>query len=560
MQREGLLGRTASPAAPRIRVPTEHKGGTCESAVARAPTRGTWGGWVRTLWVVVAAIHLWGVVAEWWSRRWWRTRPEGADVRGMMRKVLGEGRKGQVAVDAVALAVAGHAGASAAQRLRETRRGSTVKAVGGTMGQVDTFLKVNEGLAMGATVLDADVWDVTLEAFLIAKVNAGGETAGWVRPRWAPCQPAVAGKEVGAVIAALERLGHVRQATWSRVAAQRVALGGREAGVARTPPIFTWEITERARDGGQEGVWQRCAWALVTVLAIGAGRIGNVSTIERRYIKLTSNVSVIIIDTDAVTKVDKERVVRRGVRRPVVLEHWLIARFVTPWVRELDAETGAPSTYIFPSLMETSYARRRTGVGRMWEGLWCEPVKPWSPAAVIKALDMALVERRGRTAKGFRGGNNRELRRRAEVEDVTRRVLHGRTVVDLIGSEDPYSDVFMEDFRAATRLLGCRRIVPESGMFSVNATSVSAGEHDDWVEVVGGLVVDGGDDEESSEEGEEVGPEERGYNCGRCARRVGTRDHGFRCDVQTCTWGLCVTCYPPRARRLELFCPEHTHE
>jgi hypothetical protein len=103
------------------------------------------------------------------------------------------------------------------------------------------------------------------------------------------------------------------------------------------------------------------------------------------------------------------------------------------------------------------------------------------------------------------------------------------------------------------------RVTHVRGMYSVVAQSATAGRLDDYAATPNPLVAEEDADDNESD-GSEVGEEARGFNCGRCERRVTSRDHGFGCDEQQCRWGLCVTCYPPRARRGRLLCPEHTYE
>jgi hypothetical protein len=552
------------------RVPTEQleedNAGGDTNICQRVREEENMGGGTNICQRVGRALRRWGRAAAQLARRaahstravMWRQRDDG-DTRRRIMDTLGRAAMGGTAADAVAMEVVGRGAAATAQRMRGVRRYSTVCASAGTMRQVVAFMESNPTMANGSRAVTNDVWDVVLETFLIAKVNPPGHE--WVRPgRWSACRAAVAGKEVGAVVAALERMGHVEGASWSRLKAQRGALGCGDTTRPRKEPIFVWEFAARARGGRPVGAWERCAWALVTVSSIGAGRIGVVSTMEMRHIKTTTLDSVVVVDVDAAHKGDRERVVRRGAHRPVALEHWMVARFLTPWVREMRAAGAGDTAYLFPSMVDMRYARIKSAVGRVMDGLWLEPVRAWSPLAIERALDLTLEARNGRTMHCCRGGNNRELRKVEDVSDVTRRTIHGRSVKDLIGSEDAYADVFIEDFRAATRSLGSKRIERMLGMYSMVATSASAGELEDYIPTASPIAIEEEPDEDEST-GEDVPAGARGYRCGGCRRTVRARDHGFGCDIEGCLWGLCVTCYPPRARRARLLCPAHTiHE
>jgi hypothetical protein len=419
----------------------ERREATERAVVSRA---WDWGGIGRALWRAVS----------WLRERWGR----GGAARGARAELLQRlhmAANGVAREDVAASSAIGAAAAGAAQRMRGIRRDGTTRGAASTMRQAEQFVRANEGVLQGVKRLGPQEWDVVLEAFLIAKVNAPGAAATWTRPRqWKPCRPGVAGKEVGAMVAALERMGHVEGASWERLKAQREAQGGSDKVSIRKEAIFAWEVCDVGRTAVPRNIWERCGWALVVMAMIGAGRIGTATAIEMRHVRLTSNRDVVLVDVDAQAKGDRERVRRTAVRRPVVLEHWLVGRCVTPWLQEMRTRDTASSAYLFPSVIEGRWVRRRTGVGYQVDSHWVEPVNAWSSAAVCRAIDMAVEERRGRTAHCCRGGNNRELRRRPEVADVTRRVLHGRSVVNLIGSEDPYADAFVEDFREATRTLG----------------------------------------------------------------------------------------------------------
>jgi hypothetical protein len=252
----------------------------------------------------------------------------------------------------------------------------------------------------------------------------------------------------------------------------------------------------------------------------------------------------------------------------------MVRDVLAPWIRWL-RDTGAVGTqYLFPSLVRRRSARAVTANGRLVDGdMWMEPLRTWSSRAVAAALAQA-VGAAGEWFHGLRAGNNIELRRHrasgAEaVGDVTRRVLHGRSVRDLIGSEEAYTEVFLEDLCAATRVLGALRIERVADGLCTTGRSASAGERADWVSCAAQVVPEADLREEPASEtsssGDEEGVSADGpggsvyhgvVRCGRCGRHLRRRDHGWMCDVPGCTWGVCPPCHPAGGRG-PLLCPAH---
>lgn len=539
--------------------------------------------WVRAFCEWVACIWVRGV--SWWRRG---TAGPPEEVQGRSQRTI-EGARAALtrcltaaidqlpAADGPADVVAGEAAAAAAARLRAVRAPRTEARGRGPLSQLLRFLEANASLARDVDALTDDVWDVVVEAYLTARV---GPTVGhpWTRPGgWGAVTPATAGADQRAAVATLRRLGYIGGGL-RRVAAAREALGcGEKDEVRHAEPVFAWEVCRGVRSVRPGNLWEQAAVALVALGAICAGRLGSVTGFQLESAVLTTQDDVLVLRARQRAKTKRVRAATRQRRapQPMAIQHWLIREAVVPYVRTLRALGCHGSQLLFPSLVRERFARSRSANGRVVDGLWLEPVRQWSSRQVAEA--MQFVAGRG-TFQGLRVGNNIELRRRREiggagpaammdrVADTTRRVLHGRTVRDLLGSEVAYHEVFLEDLCAATRGLGGLRIERLGGGLFVTATSGSCGERDDWSQHQRAFAPvsepDCSEDEGSSEASDvEAAPAvtgafRGGMTCGRCGVLVPAAAHGWMCDGHECPWGVCVPCHPGGARS-PLWCPEH---
>jgi hypothetical protein len=524
-----------------------------------------------------------GVVGPWQrATGWWWSRPATSDgvvptvgsAREELLRILTAAAAGTPAVDTAAEAVVGVAAASAAARMRATRAVRTDAGASGALLQVETFIRANPGLAAGLVQVSHDVWDAVMEAFLTAKANPPTGHA-WVRPpAWGPGgTPKGAGGTTDNAVQALRRLGYIGGGL-VRVGVARRALGCTDReDTTHSPPVFAWRICDAMRTTVAASVWNQCARALIVTACLTAGRRGTASTLLLEQVTLTGRPTVMVVTPRLRQKPQHERATRRPRRsaQPIAVEHWMVRDVVVPWVLWLRSVGAVGTQYLFPSLVRRRTARAVTANGRLVGGdLWMEPMRTWSSRALAAALK-EVVGAEGEWFHGLRSGNNIELRRHREpgvgkVDDVTRRTLHGRSVRDLIGSEDAYAEVFLEDLCAATRVLGGLRIERVANGLCTTGRSASAGEQNDWVacdaqvipavevkEGMSGNDTSSGDDEEA----EPGGLVFRGaVECGRCRRHLGRRDHGFMCDVPGCAWGVCPTCHPAGLLG-KLLCPKH---
>ena len=538
-----------------------------------------WGGLVG----VVARLA--GGAARWWNwsvgsvagraQEGWQ---EGGSGEGIF-EILRSAENGVAAPDPVAARLTGPRAVAQAVRVRSTRASRTVSAHTAAVRQLRAFLEVNPSLTRHLShPVTQEEWDVMLEAFVTARVNAE-DTHEFQRPSdWGRVEVATAGKYERNARSGLTRFGWITGPCTRTMAAKKALGCGDPEDVMHATPIFAWEVCEGARTARPSNPWEKAAWALVTVGLLAGARVGSSSTLLLGQVQFAS-ADVAVLTPRTRQKQDKARATGRPRRaaRPVAVKHWLVTKFLRPWVRWLRLKGFPPSTYLFPSLVRARSARAKTNVGILTDGdLWLEPVRRWSPRAVIAALDLVLRgNRHGRTFHGLRGGNNREMRRMfPKVSDVTRRLLHGRTVRDLVGSEDAYLDVFLEDFTEATRNLGALRIELVQGLYQVTASSLSAAEEDDWTPVASlGAATRGGkgDDEEASDQdkaSESSGDDDRSsvgsvpsdaasYDCGRCTTHVARSDYGYLCQRQDCHWGVCTACFIPKSANDSIWCQEH---
>ena len=245
---------------------------------------------------------------------------------------------------------------------------------------------------------------------------------------------------------------------------------------------------------------------------------------------------------------------------PARLRHWAIRAFVIPWWHYVRQAGFGDTGFLFPSLVRPGPNIVRTANGREMDGLWLEPLREWSDRATAAALRRFVPGLGPRSFRGLRAGNNIELRRSPLVSDVTRRRLHGRSVKELIGSEVAYNEVFAEDFTAASSVLGKAKFLrQEDGLLTLAATSESACERDDWVEVQGAAAMIAGEASSAGGSGSDSDDSDDArveLVCFRCNSRVRRQDHGFLCDFDGCHRGTCVACHPG-GERAQLRCPTH---
>jgi hypothetical protein len=462
-----------------------------------------YGEWCAVWWRTMVCV-----VVGWWVRvcSWWRSRAPGpAVVRQLdIRDCLLLAAAGVPAEDAAAVVTIGGDVAQRLAALRATRAARTCNQARSTLLQFVAFLECNQELSV---VRSEDTFDILMDAFLVAKVNPPGGLASLQRPLlWGPCVPRTAGKQVGGGMAALERLGYV-QGVWPRTSAQRVALGCNDDDDAvPTEPIFAWEVCSAARRlefSPTLSPWDRCAMALVSLGSVGGRRVSMCTALLRSAVLRTTRRDQVVVQMRARMKQQRARGVARPRRRVagIVLQHWLIERWVVPWMEWLDSlgfRHVAPGCSL-PWCVHGMLARGHRMEGRL-------ATCGWNPL-----------------------------------------------------SEDAYFEVFAEDYAAATVLLGSNRIQRSAaGLLSVLATSTSSGEFDDWVAVRGRAMAIAADDavcDDSSEAGS--ADSEVSYDCGRCSHRVARDDHGFTCGHDDCKWGVCIDCLrgSPGA---PLRCPAHT--
>lgn len=369
---------------------------------------------------------------------------------------------------------------------------------------------------------------------------------------------------VGAARAALIRLGYVED-VFPNSKGSLKALGCEDEGSHRDA-IFVWEIGESWHTRPPRNVWERCAYALAVVGALGAARTGNSARI------LIEEAS--IINSDTIRLAPRERTKPNRVRagraplthRPIIVKHWMVRELVIPWIHWHKGVGSAKSAYLFPSITHESAARsQRSPVGFFTSGMWVEPLKQWTPRALKAALQMTIPAIGGRTFGGFRTGNNIEMMQlKDQISALTRRVIHGRSTKALIGSESAYAEVMAEDMALATSLLGSWRIESNEGVFTKVAHSPSQGEEDDWVCLAPNAITSAGpaattsDSDESSDDDESSSEDDRvSGSCIRCGRFVEKDQHGYLCDHHGCTAVCCVSCNPAGYKG-EVRCAEHS--
>ena len=602
---------SAGPPAPRLAASLDAREG-------RAPDRsGGFGAWVqerlaswgralgRCLWACVAAA-VWAVgecSRAWHAGAAGRAATREASSRGDSGPGDGDAGRGSGTVrDAViaelgALAAGraritpdeaalwGSAGAAgAAAQVRGARSAATRAAVRRHARQAQAFLVANPTLLSAEGAATGEAYDVLVEAWITARCEPELTT-------WRPCAGMGRGRNprIGGVLrAGLERGGYARGSTWPLSRATARALGGDdgEDDAAHAVPVFVWELIHGIRASDVGNVWDECAVALLTTIALAARRRGAATGLIVGQTRVVGPAAVEISPRQR-AKQQAERAGGRPRRqaRPVVVAHWLVREFVVPWL-QWHARRQSPATArVFPSI--TREQPRGAGAEKAFRvgGMWVHPTRSWSDRQLRAACDRFIAGCAGRSVQGLRAGNNIELRRhRDAVSDVTRRTLHERTVKDLIGSERAYNEVFAEDFAAATALLGTLRIERSAqGLLRATARNDTAGEDPRRWEPLhaaeGGLDDHGdaaqgadpsddssasADDEESSSGDESVsdavvgdgGRDTREVDCGLCGLRMGPQDYGFLCEE--CDWAACPSCHPG-GDAVELRCPRHRH-
>lgn len=444
-------------------------------------------------------------------------------------------------------------------RMRAHRAPRTEASIASTCRSIEQLVRCNPERVARVARLD-DAWDRIAEAWVAARVDPDGSPwqvpEAWRKRRY---EASAAEKAIASWRAAMVRLRYAPD-SWPRSRSMAQSLGGGDTeGARHADPLFAWEVLTGIRARPPVSTWDRCAAALLVMSMLNAARRGNARRIT------IGGVQVVSADTVSLTLAERPKpardraVVREGKHnRPVRIRHWAVGRFVIPWVNFLRERGFHHTAMLFPSLVREGPRIVRTAVGRTIDGLWCEPLRPWSDRALIACIQRFVPDRNGRTFQSMRAGNNVELRRAAGVSDVTRRTLHGRSVRELIGSETAYNEVFAEDFGAATVRLGSLRIVRQpDGLLACSATSESACERDDWVEVKGAAPFSAPPAEPASESSDDDSDDARvHFSCFRCGADVPKAHHGYLCDREGCVQGTCVTCHPG-GEGAPLLCPAH---
>ena len=443
--------------------------------------------------------------------------------------------------------------------IRVHRAPRTDAAVASTCRSIEELMHANRS-RVERLATSADAWDRVLEAWVVTRVDPDRSPwavpGGWRRQRY---DAAATAKAAASWRAAMSRLRYAPDA-WPRSKGMASALGaGDTEGGKHALPLFAWEVLVGLRTRPPASVWDRCAAALLVLTTLNAHRKSNARRITLGSVTVLSADTVSVVTSDRPKPVRDRTVIRQGKHdRPVRLQHWAVRTYVVPWLEYLRKEGVHRTALAFPSLVREGPRIARTSEGRLMDGLWCEPLRPWSDRALVAAIARYVPAPAGRTFQSLRVGNNIELRRDPGVSDVTRRTLHGRTVRDLIGSESAYNEVFAEDFARATRRLGSARMIRQpDGLVACTATSASAAEHDDWVPVEGSPAAAPPDPDTSSSESSSDDSDGRvRFECFRCGTTVERAHHGFLCDQRDCARGTCVPCHPGGEAKA-LWCPQH---
>jgi hypothetical protein len=447
--------------------------------------------------------------------------------------------------------------------LRTHRAPRTVASVASTCRSVEEFLSCNRG-RVARLPADGTIWDRVLEAWIVARIDPADSR--WTRPaKWQPSYDAPAvGKAASSWRAAMERLGYAPP-RWPRSVDMARAMGADDDSVSQGAqghaiPLFAWEVLDGLRRAPPTSTWERCAAALLVLGALGAARTGNTRRITLGRMTAVGEDVISVSCRERPKPARDRRVAAAGKHdHPVRLRHWAVRVYVIPWLEQLRRSGFHDTAFAFPSMVRPKGRIVRTANGRMWDDLWVEPLREWSDRAIGAALRRFVQNLGQRSFRCLRAGNNIELRRSPGVSDVTRRLLHGRSVKDLIGSETAYNEVLAEDFVAATSILGSVRFVRQpDGLLSATHTSASAGERDDWVPsaVVATFAAPPVGEADSTSEAEEDDGARVGFACFRCGTEVPRTHHGFLCDRAGCDQGTCVPCHPGGARA-PLWCPTH---
>ena len=538
-------------------------------------------------WLAAAAA----LVAAWATSCWqWRARREGVGRR--YRDVIADEIKlmerGIPRIVGEELAALGEDAAAMTARARATRAPRTSASAQGLAASLRRFVEANPRILSSrpptatSQPLAGEHWDMLVEAWLLTRCEP--QSSPWRPEARATATASAAGggrdpKAGGTVRSLIDRLGYSRGTAWPRAKAMAKSLGvGDTEGVVHAEPVFAWEVAECLLRRPPTTLWESAAAAMVVLGTIAARRVSGACGLLVEQVTVTGPSAVTVAPRHR-PKQMRERVGRRRTAaRPVRIEHWMVQRYVIPWINWHARRKSAGNGYLFPSITQKARSRPSTLGFAAGNGMWVEPLRRWSSRAVRAAMERCVGDLGTRSYQGLRAGNNIELRRAKGVSMITRRSLHERSLKPVMGSEEAYVEIFAEDYCDATRELGKLRIERRRDLLTVTATSESAGRDPaDWTPTatgdaqivnVGGndddmsdAAVSGGEtDDDDDDDGKDVvgdgGRETRILPCGRCGRVMGARDYGFLCDAPRCKWAACTDCHQGGTSQ-PLWCPRH---
>lgn len=594
--REAYLGATGAGTgrgtAPRPRAHSRpaavRQAGAELGAVADAATRGVaaagavvvitetrpparenaWGvAWQRgwsVVWSVVAA--LWAaccrLVAR-WSRQ--QRARQGSSARSVIIGQLQMAMRGSPCLsEGTVAAVGGEEVARAIASSRAARADRTDAKSLGALRSLCDFVSANPRLAEqrlepGSSPA-ADVWDAVVEAWVVAQIRPEGappftRPSGWA----ANPKPRSVRSAVGCLTSALQRLGY-QEGLWPMTRAQLTACGaGDIEDTTHARPVWAWQVFAGLRAlGPRLSPWLECAAAMTSLGAVGGRRVGNIVALLRENLRQVDT-DEFLVSYVSRQKQQHQRATRRPRMqcRPVLLRHWALRVWLAPWLQRLE-EWRVPGTCLaFPSMVRLGVGGRRvtTQHGFDVEGFHVEMARPWSWRQQAMALGTIVLGPGNLLGfQGLRVAHTSELKRyRSEVTDVVRRTIQGRSVRDLIGAEDAYTEVYADDMSAATARIGGVRVTDTDGLCRVCATSASAGELDDWVPTSTTAAVDLASESSSDDEADG-----QARPCSRCQRQLRPSDISFSCAADGCDVVSCPTCHPNGSRQ-QFRCQEHRY-